>query len=539
MYLSRPFLALAALPLACALSVAWADTPLIPGTPVSGDVQANADQHWQLTLHKGDLVFGHLKGDTNLRLMSEQGQPQRLLVDGTDLARDFMFVADRDGPVTLLAEQAEAWQSPRYELRISRIVPRAEQHPPAEAIESPTLQALKASVLKGGTTQAFWAERERQGTPLVEPVGAQGDAMRVTFLWRGARHGVTLFGAPSGDHDPLIQLEHTDVWYRSYVVPAGTRLSYQLAPDVPQLDERFPDRRRVVLATLQRDPLNPLTFASAPGDDKYRQRSLLVLKGAPAQPWLQADPHVAKGTLERVAMDSKALGNRRDVYLYRPAGWTAGATERGLLVLFDAQAYLRQVPTPALLDNLIAAKRIPPTAALLVGNPSAESRGHELPPNPLFARFLAEELLPWAKRQGISAEGHRTVLAGSSYGGIASTYAALRYPQQFGNVLSLSGSYWWSPHGEEPGWLTRFARDAQSVPVRFFMRAGLFERGKGGHMDLLGSNRNMRDVLIAKGYAVDYGEFAGGHDYAQWGGELANGLEALLGKPDRQTAQER
>ncbi|WP_225773673.1 enterochelin esterase [Pseudomonas sp. Marseille-Q5115] len=520
---------LAALPLACTLSVASANTPLTPGTSVSGDVQASTGQHWQLALHKGDLVIGHLKGDASLRLLDEQGQPQRLLVDGTDMLRDFMFVADRDGPVTLLPERAGAWQPTHYELQISRIVPLTEQHPSAESIESPTLQALKDSIPKGGTTQAFWAERERQGTPLVEPVGAGSDAMRVTFLWRGARHGVTLFGAPSGDHDALAQLPGTDVWYRSYVVPAGTRMSYQLAPDVPQLDERFPDRRRAVLATLQRDPLNPRTFASEPGDDKYRQRSLLVLQGAPAQPWLQADSQAAKGTLERVAVDSKALGNRRDVYLYRPAGWQADSAERGLLVLFDAQAYLRQVPTPALLDNLIAAKRIPPTAALLVGNPSAESRGHELPPNPLFARFLSEELLPWAKRQGISAEGHRTVLAGSSYGGIASTYAALRYPHQFGNVLSLSGSYWWSPHGEEPGWLTRFARDAQHEPVRFFMRAGLFERGHGGHMDLLGSNRHMRDVLVAKGYAVNYGEYAGGHDYAQWGGELATGLEALLG----------
>ncbi|MGU0055941.1 alpha/beta hydrolase-fold protein [Enterobacter hormaechei] len=34
----------------------------------------------------------------------------------------------------------------------------------------------------------------------------------------------------------------------------------------------------------------------------------------------------------------------------------------------------------------------------------------------------------------------KTVLAGSSYGGIASSWVALRYPRLFGNVLSLSGS---------------------------------------------------------------------------------------------------
>ena len=41
----------------------------------------------------------------------------------------------------------------------------------------------------------------------------------------------------------------------------------------------------------------------------------------------------------------------------------------------------------------------------------------------------------------------RTVLAGSSYGGLAATTVAMRHPEVFGNVLSMSGSFWWSPPG--------------------------------------------------------------------------------------------
>jgi enterochelin esterase family protein len=45
---------------------------------------------------------------------------------------------------------------------------------------------------------------------------------------------------------------------------------------------------------------------------------------------------------------------------------------------------------------------------------------------------------------------------------------------------------------------------------------------------MLGSNRELRDVLQLKGYEVDYHEFAGGHNSINWRGSLADGLISLL-----------
>ena len=46
--------------------------------------------------------------------------------------------------------------------------------------------------------------------------------------------------------------------------------------------------------------------------------------------------------------------------------------------------------------------------------------------------------------------------------------------------------------------------------------------------DMVKVNRRMRDVLRAKGHAVSYTEFAGGHDFVCWRGTLADALQTLL-----------
>jgi enterochelin esterase-like enzyme len=47
---------------------------------------------------------------------------------------------------------------------------------------------------------------------------------------------------------------------------------------------------------------------------------------------------------------------------------------------------------------------------------------------------------------------------------------------------------------------------------------------------LLKDNRELRDVLMVKGYQLTYREFDGGHDYFYWHGSLENGLISLLGQ---------
>ncbi|RZT30768.1 enterochelin esterase domain-containing protein [Cupriavidus agavae] len=532
-----------------------ADTALTIGTPARAVWTPGVPMTFTFALERGDFVQGSLDGPAaTLTLADTQGRPVRRLLGPTSLSRDFMFVAPASGQYRFVVEAGhgdvpgavggQPTPGAAYALRLARVIPAAAQQAVSDVPESPAILALSRTLAAGGNTGAFWRDAAARGTPLVEPLpqrkGAEAEVL-LTFVWRGAQRNVRLLGSPAGDHDALTQLAGSDVWYHSYRVPATTRMSYQLAPDVPQAGDTPQQQRRAILATIQRDPLNPNSFpAGAP--DAFAQKSVVELPGAPPQPWITPRAGVPAGTVTPFTLDSRILGEPRDVYLYRPAG----AKPTALLVVFDAQAYLSLVPTQTILDNLIAEGRIPPTAALVVANPSAAARGAQLPPNPKFSDFLANELMPWAERQGLPARADRTVVAGSSYGGLAAAYAGMTHPERFGLVLSQSGSYWWGPGGapDQPpttgGWMMREFAQRPRLPLRFYLEAGLFEQGRGP-INITATTRSLRDVLVAKGYPVTHAEFASGHDYLQWRGTLACGLMVLLGKkgpadPVRQAA---
>jgi enterochelin esterase family protein len=162
----------------------------------------------------------------------------------------------------------------------------------------------------------------------------------------------------------------------------------------------------------------------------------------------------------------------------------------------------------------------------------------DLVPNPEFADFMAKELMPWVRsRFNVTKDPARTVVGGFSAGGLAAAYMGLRHSGVFGNVLSQSGAFWWAPEHyqnadstTETNWVVRQYLSSPKLPVKFYLDAGTFEMdqaSEGG--DILESTRHLRDVLLAKGYAVEYQQFVGGHDGLSWRGTLADGLIALLG----------
>lgn len=206
--------------------------------------------------------------------------------------------------------------------------------------------------------------------------------------------------------------------------------------------------------------------------------------------------------------------HRSDIAWSDPGGSVSrvvAALAQADMEAFDGKSYVAWMAAPTTLDNLIAAGMVPPMVAAFVGN---VRRAHELAGFPAFVDFLTEELVPWVRVQAsATSDPARSVIAGSSMGGLAASFAALRRPDVFGNVLSQSGAFnWksadeWQSAGEsEWEWLIHEFERTPRLPLRFWLDVGEFETvpqfGPTPEEDgptLLATNRHLRDVLRAKG----------------------------------------
>ena len=446
---------------------------------------------------------------------------------------------------------------------------------PAQAApESPILAELaqRLAANDGQALAEFWKEVERRSAPLIEPVAGSSGEIWVTFLFRApagqAESNVRIFGElgeidkPVPTAGPLIRLAGSDVEYRTYRMSSRARFSYQLG--WPQ--GRVPDPRATAATAVDHgqsydlfpDPLNRQRQAGAwtehidglgwsPekglgwNEDEMTYVSYASGPDAPSEPFIAARADTPRGRVVTMELSSAHLGNRREISIYTSPGFDQGCAQCDFLLLFDRSAYLTAVPTPTILDNMRAEGLIRPIVAVLVGNAKWPARSLELPPSEKFQAFLREELLPWVRaRYRFSRDPRRAVVAGSSFGGLAAAYTAFVDPRTFGNVLSQSGSYWWSPQyaparhltsseaedllSAESGWLGHQYAATPKRQIRFYMDVGVWE---GRVMNL--PNRMFRDVLQAKGYEVSYHELVSGHDYVAWRSTLSDGLLTLLG----------
>ncbi|MRS20285.1 enterochelin esterase [Enterobacteriaceae bacterium RIT692] len=394
-------------------------------------------------------------------------------------------------------------------------------------------------------SDAWWQAQQSQGIPRIEL--ADDGQCQVTFFWRDPqgdetqsstqRVWINITGVT--DHhqrrppQSLMRVSGTNVWYWQTSLPANWRGSYCLMPDEQATDftgvaemSTLRNWWRDKFPTAQADPLNPLRGWSG---GRGMGVSPLHLPHAPNQQLWQAVDHGTAPAVElqQQQWDSALLGNSRKVWIYTTG--EANPAQRPLAILLDGQFWAHSMPIAGPLQQLTDAGSLPPAVYLFIDIIDSEHRSRELPCNAQFWQAMQQELLPQiAQSTPYRQQADSTIVAGQSFGGLASVFAALHWPETFGNALSLSGSFWWPERGNPHGWLLQALDSglAPRQPLRFWLEAGKREGL------ILQANQQLQQQLSAAGYQVNYQPVEGGHDALCWRGGLLNGLQALWSKPE-------
>jgi len=100
------------------------------------------------------------------------------------------------------------------------------------------MSRLREGIERGNRTAVpqFWSEVEKNGTPLVEPIGDDEYHSLVTFLWKAETetHNVAVVGAINGAEpakNEMVRIADSDVWYISYAIRNDARFAYALSPN--------------------------------------------------------------------------------------------------------------------------------------------------------------------------------------------------------------------------------------------------------------------------------------------------------------------
>jgi len=371
--------------------------------------------------------------------------------------------------------------------------------------------------------QAAWQALTANGLPLIEVHPENETLSRVTFAYRGRPNIASVrldsvVNAPYAaswvsDYQrdftlPLNRLAESDIWSLTLDIPRDVQASYSFLVEVGTTVHR------------RRDLANPRRLRGRDAE------SILVGdRVGDASAWRPILPRLRRPA-EDWSIDSEAL--QRSVSLsVHPAEQAQPDTP--VLILYDSFLWGVRAPAWEIVQNLVDQGRIPPAHVVLIDQLDDISAAQNYRDQ---SAFIVGELIPFLKEQdSLRGANGPVILGGASRRGLSATITALEHPDIIDAVISLSGSFYWAPEGEEPEWLSGTVYPAPASAPRFYLAAGSLEyvstSTNQGHV-MLEANARLLQALSGAGYDSQLEIFAGGHDITAWRAALAEGLKALL-----------
>lgn len=257
------------------------------------------------------------------------------------------------------------------------------------------------------------------------------------------------------------------------------------------------------------DPKNPHTVRTFAGP---RSEVRMPFWAVPAEVEGAAD--VPEGRVTQEAFESRALKGTRRVWTYLPAGYEASQDIYPTVYFLDGGNYADWMQVPSVLDQLIAAKTIPPIIAVFI---EPGSRQEEYSRDPAWRSFMTRELVPAidTRHRTFPAPDHR-VIFGSSLGAYGAVDLAVETPDVFGLCAAIA------PPAQASTLLTNQTHGARAIHgVRFFVLGAVYDT------DVKGA-RTLRTALEESRADVRYVEVPEGHAAETFRGRIDDALAHLL-----------
>ena len=269
--------------------------------------------------------------------------------------------------------------------------------------------------------------------------------------------------------------------------------------------------------------------------------SAIAAEDYPLGPDSLPQPGVPQGEVKKFTFEDSRIfpGTRRDWWLYIPKQYDA-AKPACAMIFFDGAGYAKAdggARVPVVLDNLIAKKDMPVTAAIFIspgtvaaaqpGAKDRSTRSYEYDSTGgRNAQFVLEEIIPEARKHvKLTDDPAGWGVFGISSSGIAAFTLAWEHPERFQKVISCIGSFTNIRGGFGYPGLIRKTKD-KPKPIRVFLQEGAADLDNlHGHWPL--SNHEMAAALKYAGYDHQFVLGTGGHSGKQGAAILPDALRWL------------
>jgi enterochelin esterase-like enzyme len=224
------------------------------------------------------------------------------------------------------------------------------------------------------------------------------------------------------------------------------------------------------------------------------------------------------------------VGNRAQSIERKVWSTSIGEGATTALLFLDAELFVQRVLALDVLQQAYEQSTLPSVVAAFVSNQSSAARHVDYVCNDDYAAFIAEDVVAWLRQQRPAIR--EVVIVGLSLSGLAAAHLATRYPHVFHAAICQSPSFWWE-QGRFAAELPTAANPAQ----QFWICVGNQETESGVSHAPSGLRQEWTQIagcdfactaMRAKGYNVQYHDYAGGHDPNCWREDLTLALAWLF-----------